>query len=94
MLKIKHRAITLKTKPIGSTIKQENKKMAKNIRAQVLGGQVKDLNDVDTIQDVLDALELDGAYAATINGEPAENDTELNDYEFVTFAAAVKGGLI
>ena len=68
--------------------------MAKNVTAQVLGGSAKVLNDVNTVQDVLDALELDGAYAASINGEPAQTDSALNDYEFVSFAPAVKGGLI
>lgn len=68
--------------------------MAKNVTAQVLGGQTKVLQDVDTVQDVLNALELDGAYAASVNGEPATNESELNDYEFVSFSPAVKGGLV
>lgn len=65
--------------------------MASNIRGQVLGGQEKVL-DANTVQDVYSALGLNGTYTATVNGEPAEMDTELNDYEFVSFAPAVKGG--
>lgn len=69
--------------------------MANNVTTQVLGGSAKVLQNVDTVQDVLDALELSGnSYTASINGEPAEMDSELNDYEFVTFAAAVKGGTL
>jgi len=67
-------------------------KMANKVTAQVLGGQVKVLDNVETIQDVIEVLKLSGAYAASINGEPVTNDAELNDYEFVSFAPAVKGG--
>lgn len=66
--------------------------MAKNITAMVLGGQNKVLNEVDTVQEVLNELGLEGSFAVTINGEPAELSSELNDYEFVSFAPAVKGG--
>jgi sulfur carrier protein ThiS len=66
--------------------------MANKVTAQVLGGQVKVLDQVETVQDVLDILELSGSYTASINGEPASNDAELNDYEFVSFSPAVKGG--
>lgn len=66
--------------------------MANNVAAQVLGGQVQILNDVEDICDVRKALKLDKGYVATVNGEPAETDQELNDYEQVTFAPAVKGG--
>lgn len=66
---------------------------AKNITAQVIGGepQVFD-NDLQTVQDAYDALGLEGSYAATVNGEPADMDQELEDFEFVTFSPAVKGG--
>ncbi len=66
---------------------------AKNITAQVLGGEPVVLDDAVTVEDALNALELeDGNYTATINGEPAEMEDELDDFSFVTFAAAVKAG--
>lgn len=67
--------------------------MAKNITAQVLGGAPKVI-EAGTVQDAMNALGLTGNYSATVNGDAADMDTELNDYEFVSFAPAVKGGLI
>lgn len=66
--------------------------MANNIVAQVLGGGPKTLHNVDTVKDVRSELNLDSGYAATVNGEPADNSQELEDYEQVCFAPAVKGG--
>lgn len=66
--------------------------MAKNVTAQVLGGSAKVL-EVDTVQDAYNQLKLDGKYTATINGEPADLDEEVEDYAFISFSAAVKGGL-
>ena len=68
--------------------------MSNKITGQVLGGAVKVMDSVDTVQDVFNELGLTGNYAATINGEPAEMDSELNDYELVHFAPSVKGGQI
>ena len=68
--------------------------MANNLRAQVLGGAVKDLSGsrFETVGDVRKELGLSTGYTATVNGEPADDDQELNDYEFVAFAPSVKGG--
>lgn len=66
--------------------------MAKKITAQVLGGQPKTFDGVDTIEDLKKKLTLGDGYAASVNGEPADDDYELNDYEFVSLAPAVKGG--
>ena len=65
--------------------------MASNIKAQVSGGSIQNLDDVETVGDVKKRLEVTG-YTATVNGEPADNSYELSDYEFVMLAPAVKGG--
>lgn len=66
---------------------------AKKVTAQVLGGESQVLDCCSTVQDAYEDLELEGSYTATINGEPVDFDTELNDYEFLCFSPAVKGGL-
>jgi hypothetical protein len=66
--------------------------MAQNITAQALGGQAKTI-EAGTVLDAFKALGLSGNYTASVNGEPASMSQELNEYEFVTFAQAVKGGL-
>lgn len=66
--------------------------MARSISAQVLGGQTQTFNGVETVEDVRKKLGLQAGYTATVNGEPADDDQDLNDYEFVAFAPAVKGG--
>lgn len=65
--------------------------MAKNITAQVVGGTPKVI-EAKTVQNAFDALELSGNYTATVNGNPAKLEDSLNDYEFVYFTVAVKGG--
>lgn len=67
--------------------------MANNITARVLGGGPQILEDVETVGDARKKLKLEKGYAATVNGEPAEDDQELEDYEQVCFAPAVKGGM-
>lgn len=67
--------------------------MAKNITAQALGGQAKTM-EASTVRDAFNQLGLSGNYTASINGNPASMDDDLNEYEFVTFAQAVKGGVI
>ena len=66
--------------------------MADKIRAQVVGGQVKDFDGVGTVQDLANAMQLEGNYKATVNGEPAEFTQSLDNYAYVTFAEKVKGG--
>jgi hypothetical protein len=66
--------------------------MAKKITTQVSGGETKTLERVETVADVRRELDLDDTYSASINGEPASDDEELEDYNFVSFAPSVKGG--
>jgi sulfur carrier protein ThiS len=67
--------------------------MAKNVIAQVLGGEKKVLDDVTTVGDVKAKLKSE-AYTASVNGDPQPNDYELDDNDFVSLSQAVKGGLI
>lgn len=66
--------------------------MAQNVTAQVLGGQPRVI-EAETVQEAFDLLNLSGNYTASINGEPADLQDELEDYNFVSFAPAVKGGV-
>lgn len=61
-----------------------------NIVASVLGGNPKRM-DVDTVGEAKEELNLTN-YTASVNGEPADDDTELTDEDFVSFAPSVKGG--
>ncbi len=66
--------------------------MAKNVQAQVAGGEIKQYRGVDEVSDLREKIGLGKDHTATINGEPAADGDELNDYDFVSFAPAVKGG--
>lgn len=64
--------------------------MAK-VTAQVLGGALKQI-EADTISGVKALMgEAYANYQATVNGEAADDDYELADYEFVALSAKVKG---
>lgn len=67
--------------------------MANNVVVQVLGGDKKVLDNVGTIADVKAKLGAT-AYTAQVNLEPASNDYELADGDFVSLSQAVKGGLV
>lgn len=66
--------------------------MAKNVQVQVAGGAIKTVNNVDTIEEVRAKLNLDEQHVATINGEPADDDDDVEDYQFIAFAPKVNGG--
>lgn len=61
-----------------------------SVTVKVTGGNVQEM-EADTVGDVKARLNLQ-AYTATVNGEPADDDTDLEDYNFVTLSTAVKGG--
>lgn len=65
--------------------------MAKNVVAQVLGGEKKVLDDVYTVRDVKTKLNAT-QYSASINGDPAQDGDDLSDGDFVSLSQAVKGG--
>jgi hypothetical protein len=65
--------------------------MAK-VTGQVLGGDPKVLEQMDTVGDVKARLQASN-HTATVNGEPVEDNYQLSDYEFVMLSPAVKGGI-
>ena len=62
--------------------------MAK-VTVQAVGGALKEGN-ADTVAELKRQLGL-ATYQASVNGEPADDDYELSDYEFVSLAPKVKG---
>jgi len=65
-----------------------------NVIAQVLGGEKVVVDQVETVQDVLNQLELSGSYACSVNGEPESPEFQLCTGDYVTIAPAVKGGTL
>lgn len=57
---------------------------------KVTGGARKS-EEADTIGELKEQLELEN-YTATVNGEEADDDHELEDDDIVALAKAVKGG--
>lgn len=66
--------------------------MANKVNAQVLGGATKTLDNVETVQDVMDKMGLSGSYTIKMNGETVEAGDSLEDYAFLSFGEKVKGG--
>jgi hypothetical protein len=61
------------------------------VTAKAVGGQAQALSDVESVADARAKLGLAANYAASINGEPAEDGDQLEDGMFLTFAPQVKG---
>jgi len=66
--------------------------MAKKVTCQVIGGTLITHDNIATVRDAAKLMDAEG-YQASVNGEPASFDQKLEDYQYVTFAPAVKGGL-
>lgn len=60
------------------------------VKAQVAGGRTQTLN-AETVGELATMVDAEG-YAATVNGEPADEDTQLRRDDFVSFARPVKAG--
>lgn len=62
------------------------------ITVQVAGGapKVLDNEEYPTIADVKRHMNAE-KYTATVNGEPAADDDDVNDFDFITLAPSVKG---
>ena len=58
---------------------------------KILGQNDLKEESAETIGELKTKLGL-GTHAASINGEPADNDSFLSDDSLVTFSQAVKGG--
>jgi hydrogenase maturation factor len=65
--------------------------MANKVTVQVLGGDTKVIDGVETVRDVKTMFNVP-SYAATINGDPATDEEGLEDFSFVALSPAVKGG--
>lgn len=63
--------------------------MAK-VQVQVAGGSIRQV-EADTVAEAKAAVSAEG-YTATVNGDPADDNYELSDYEFVALAKQVKAG--
>lgn len=61
-----------------------------SITVKVTGGNVQEMQ-ASTVREVKSKLSLPN-HTASVNGETQDDDYELEDYEFVTLAPAVKGG--
>lgn len=66
--------------------------MAKNVMAQVLGGEKKVLDDVFTVGDVKRKLNATTGYTAALNGNAATDNESVEEGDFVSLSQAVKGG--
>jgi len=62
-----------------------------NVVASLVGGSPRRLV-ANTVADVKQQMSLGSTYVSSVNGEPADDNTELNDEDFLSFSGAVKGG--
>lgn len=60
------------------------------VKAKVAGGRTQD-QEAETVGELAEMMEAEG-FAATVNGEPADDDTQLRRNDFVSFARPVKAG--
>ena len=67
--------------------------MANHVRAQAIGGESVDMENVCTVGDVKRRMGLEG-YSAAVNGSPKSDSASLADYAYVTLSPPVKGGRI
>jgi sulfur carrier protein ThiS len=66
--------------------------MTNNVIAQILGGEKRILDGVNTVADVKAKMGASG-YAAAVNGSPADDSQTLSEGDIVTLSKAVKGGI-
>ncbi len=64
---------------------------ANNVTVAQLGAQPQVMNDVKKVSDIIAKLDLDNP-SIKVNGNTVEADYRLNDFDFVSFGAKVKGG--
>ena len=62
--------------------------MAK-VQVQPVGGSITQ-REATTVSDLKRQMDLP-TYQATVNGEPVDDNYDLEDYEFVSLAPKVKG---
>lgn len=57
-----------------------------------LGGQPKPLENVTTVAEAAELMNLGDNLQVKVNDEPVDYDYELSDFEWVVFGEKVKGG--
>lgn len=67
--------------------------MAKLVLAKVVGSEIKEVADCNTVGEVQEELGIGSGYTAMVNGETAEAAYKLRENDYVTFAKATKGGI-
>lgn len=65
--------------------------MANNVILQVLGGEKKVRDGINTVRAARENLGLGTQYKASVNGTPKDEHASLCDGDFVSFSEAVKG---
>jgi hypothetical protein len=65
--------------------------MAK-VQVQIPGGSIQQ-READTVGELAEQLSVT-SHQASVNGEPADMDQDLEDYQFVSFAPKVKGAVV
>ncbi len=65
--------------------------MGKKVTAQAIGGNAVTFEQIATVGDVKREMGLE-TYTANVNGNPANDSTQLADYAFVTLATPAKAG--
>ena len=66
--------------------------MANKVTGQVLGGDPQTFDGVSSVREVAEKLGIGDGYVASINAEPADMDSALSGFEYVSFTKAVKSG--
>lgn len=87
-----HLNITTKVRKTETFPKENMNEKAKKVTVQVLGGEPTVCDCLSTVEDAFNELGLEGTYSATVNGEPADFSQVLEDFNYVCFSPAVKGG--
>lgn len=65
--------------------------MAKSVTAVQLGAQPQIMEDMTTVQEIMDYFDIEGV-SIKVSGQTQSASYELQDYDFVSFGEKVKGG--
>ena len=64
-----------------------------SVAAKTAGSRLKVIDDVNTVEDVREALNLSSDYSAVVNGDSADSDQSLKEDDVVIFSQKHKGAL-
>lgn len=65
---------------------------AKDVIAQVVGGEKKVVEGVENVAQVREKMGLSSDYTATVNTDPVDDNFTLRANDYVAFTRKVKGG--